>query len=123
MKLFTFKQNHQKRADRVPGTAIDHSNFKYQKLELNQKQEYLNLANTDTDSTQSTQNSRNTPTQKHHPGITPKCTSNFLFVMIGFMLGASSILILQFIFQAVSKGSAFSSEPEIVRNMPIECEI
>ena len=50
MKLFSFKQNHQKRSDEIFVSSSDQSNFKYQQLELNRKEKYLNLAKTETKS-------------------------------------------------------------------------
>ena len=125
MKLFSFKQNHQKRSDEIFVSSSDQSNFKYQQLELNRKEKYLNLAKTETKSDELMQKHHTctASAQKHHFEFHPICKSNFLFILIGIMLGACSLFIVQFLFQNTSSGSACSFlSPEIVRNIPIDCE-
>lgn len=72
MQLFSFKQIHQKISGEIFVPFNDQSNFKYQQLELNQKEKYLNLAKTETKSIQLMQ----VFAQKHHSEFHSICKSN-----------------------------------------------
>lgn len=75
MKLFPFKQNHQERSDENFDAFSDQFDFKYQQLELNQKEKYLNLAKTK--SIELMQKPHTLFAKKHHSEFNPIRKSNF----------------------------------------------